>query len=207
MAQLFFKYGAMNAGKSLSLLTTAHNYQEQNKDVLIMTSAIDDRYGVGKVSSRVGLSCEAQPIKPEDNVIELITKSLKLDTEGRTVWPHCILIDEAEFLTAQQVVDLANIVDTYNIPIICYGLRTDFQCNLFEGSKTLFEVADKLEEIKTVCQWCDHKATMNLRMVDGSPVYDGNQIQIGDQEYISVCRYHYTNPVIKVTKNKKEKEE
>ena len=127
-------------------------------------------------------------------------------TEGRTVWPHCILIDEAEFLTAQQVVDLANIVDTYNIPIICYGLRTDFQCNLFEGSKTLFEVADKLEEIKTVCQWCDHKATMNLRMVDGSPVYDGNQIQIGDQEYISVCRYHYTNPVIKVTKNKKEKE-
>lgn len=171
-----------------------------------MTSAIDDRYGVGKVSSRVGLSCEAQPIKPEDNVIELITKLLKLDTEGRTVWPHCILIDEAEFLTAQQVVDLANIVDTYNIPIICYGLRTDFQCNLFEGSKTLFEVADKLEEIKTVCQWCDHKATMNLRMVDGAPIYDGDQIQIGDQEYISVCRYHYTNPVIKVTNNKKEKE-
>lgn len=193
-------------GKSLSLLTTAHNYQEQDKDVLIMTSAIDDRYGVGKVSSRVGLSCEAQPIKPEDNVIELITKLLKLDTEGKTVWLHCILIDEAEFLTAQQVVDLANIVDTYNIPIICYGLRTDFQCNLFEGSKTLFEVADKLEEIKTVCQWCDHKATMNLRMVDGAPVYDGDQIQIGDQEYISVCRYHYTNPVIKVTKNNKEKE-
>ena len=193
-------------GKSLSLLTTAHNYQEQDKDVVIMTSAIDDRYGVGKVSSRVGLSCEAQPIKPEDNVIELITKLLKLDTERKTVWPHCILIDEAEFLTAQQVVDLANIVDTYNIPIICYGLRTDFQCNLFEGSKTLFEVADKLEEIKTVCQWCDHKATMNLRMVDGAPVYDGDQIQIGDQEYISVCRYHYTNPVMKVTKNKKEKE-
>ena len=193
-------------GKSLSLLTTAHNYQEQDKDVLIMTSAIDDRYGVGKVSSRVGLSCEAQPIKQEDNVIELITKLLKLDTEGRTVWSHCILIDEAEFLTAQQVVDLANIVDTYNIPIICYGLRTDFQCNLFEGSKTLFEVADKLEEIKTVCQWCGHKATMNLRMVDGVPVYDGDQIQIGDQEYISVCRYHYTNPVIKVTKKNKEKE-
>lgn len=196
----------MNAGKSLSLLTTAHNYQEQDKDVLIMTSAIDDRYGVGKVSSRVGLSCEAQPIKQEDNVIELITKLLKLDTEGKTVWPHYILIDEAEFLTAQQVVDLANIVDTYNIPIICYGLRTDFQCNLFEGSKALFEVADKLEEIKTVCQWCDHKATMNLRMVDGAPAYDGDQIQIGDQEYISVCRYHYTNPLIKVTKNKKEKE-
>ena len=204
MAQLFFKYGVMNSGKSVELLKIAHNYEEQGKRVMVLTSALDNRSGLGVVSSRIGISRPATPVPQGDSILRIVNATTYVD--GHAIWPECILVDEAQFLTAQQVTDLATIVDSQDVPVICFGLKTDFQGKLFEGSKALFEMADKLEEIKTVCQWCDHKATMNLRMVDGTPAYDGDQIQIGDQEYISVCRYHYTSPAIKVTKKNKEKE-
>lgn len=188
MAQLFFKYGAMNAGKSIDLLKTAHNYEEQGKNVVILTSALDTRAEVGKVSSRIGLEANAIPIDSYSHPAGLIGNN----KPGKI---NCVLIDEAQFLTEEQVIEIADIiVDAWNIPVICFGLKTDFQGKLFEGSKALFENADKLEEIKTVCQYCDKKATFNLRTVNGKPEYTGNQIQIGDQEYISVCRKHYYNP-------------
>lgn len=198
MAQLFFKYGCMNSGKSIELLKIAHNYEEQGKKVMVLTSALDNRSGVGAVSSRIGIGRPAIPISREDNILQIINAALSKTTfvDGQAVWPECILVDEAQFLTAQQITDLATVVDAQNVPVICFGLKTDFQGRLFEGSKALFEMADKLEEIKTVCLWCGHKATMNLRTNNGKPVYDGEQVQIGDQEYLSVCRYHYINPAI-----------
>lgn len=177
----------MNAGKSIDLLKTAHNYEEQGKNVVILTSALDTRAEVGKVSSRIGLEADAIPINSHSHPAGLIGNH----KPGKI---NCVLIDEAQFLIEEQIIEIADIiVDAWNIPVICFGLKTDFQGKLFEGSKALFENADKLEEIKTVCQYCDKKATFNLRTVNGSPEYDGNQIQIGDQEYISVCRKHYYN--------------
>lgn len=198
MAQLFFKYGVMNSGKSIELLKIAHNYEEQGKRVMVLTSALDNRSGVGVVSSRIGIGRPATPVPQRDSILRIVNATLSTSTyvDGHAIWPECILVDEAQFLTAQQVTDLATIVDSQNVPVICFGLKTDFQGKLFEGSKALFEMADKLEEIKTVCQWCGHKATMNLRTCDGKPVYDGDQVQIGDHEYLSVCRYHYLNPQI-----------
>ena len=144
--------------------------------------------GMDKVVERIGIERTCDLLLESDNLKELYDK---ITSETK-----CILVDEAQFLTAQQVTDLATIVDSQNVPVICFGLRTDFQGKLFEGSEALFEMADKLEEIKTVCQWCGHKATMNLRTADGKPAYDGDQVQIGDHEYLSVCRYHYLNPQI-----------
>ena len=180
------------------MLKIAHNYEEQGKRVMVLTSALDNRSGVGAVSSRIGISRSAIPSSRGDNILQIINTALSTTTfiDGQAVWPECILVDEAQFLTAQQVSDFATIVDSQNVPVICFGLRTDFQGKLFEGSEALFEMADKLEEIKTVCQWCGHKATMNLRTADGKPAYDGDQVQIGDHEYLSVCRYHYLNPQI-----------
>ena len=178
----------MNAGKSIDLLKTAHNYEEQGKNVVILTSALDTRAEVGKVSSRIGLETDAIPINSHSHPAGLIGNH----KHGKI---NCVLIDEAQFLTEEQIIEIADIiVDAWNIPVICFGLKTDFQGKLFEGSKALFENADKLEEIKTVCQYCDKKATFNLRTVNGKPEYTGDQIQIGDQEYISVCRKHYYNP-------------
>ena len=198
MAQLFFKYGVMNSGKSVELLKIAHNYEEQGKRVMVLTSALDNRSGVGGVSSRIGIGRPATPVPQGDSILRIVNATLSTTTyvDGHAIWPECILVDEAQFLTAQQVTDLATIVDSQDVPVICFGLKTDFQGKLFEGSKALFEMADKLEEIKTVCQWCGHKATMNLRTCKGKPVYDGDQVQIGDHEYLSVCRYHYLNPQI-----------
>lgn len=198
MAQLFFKYGVMNCGKSVELLKIAHNYEEQGKRVMVLTSALDNRSGVGVVSSRIGIGRPATPVSQKDSILRIVNATLSTTTyvDGHAIWPECILVDEAQFLTAQQVTDLATIVDSQNVPVICFGLKTDFQGKLFEGAKALFEMADKLEEIKTVCQWCGHKATMNLRTCEGKPVYDGDQVQIGDHEYLSVCRYHYLNTQI-----------
>lgn len=193
MAQLFFKYGTMNSSKSAQLIMAAHNYEQQGKETMIMTSSIDTRSKVGKVESRVGISADAIRIGSEDDPKELmITHTEK---NGATKYPACILVDEAQFLTTTQVQSLAKIVDSYGIPVLCFGLKTDFMGKLFEGSKALLELADKIEEIKTVCHFCNRKATMNLRLVDGDPVYDGAQIQIGDQEYLSVCRKCYYSPI------------
>lgn len=188
MAQLYFKYGTMNSGKSIEILKTAHNYEEQFKTVKLMTPSIDTRSGKGVVSSRIGLSKKADIIEPTSSVFDLV----KLDLDKRDI--DCILVDEAQFLTVDQVRDLAKITDCLNIPIMAFGLRTDFKGRLFEGSKALFELADKIIEIKTICWKCNKKATMNLRLVNEKPVYEGEQIQIGGNEsYISVCRKHYFN--------------
>lgn len=187
MAQLFYKYGTMNAGKSLNLLAIAHNYEEQGKKVLILTSKLDNRSGIGTVSSRVGIRRPAIPIDETTDIVELVDNAGPIDA---------VLIDEAQFMTYDNVIDCVCVVDYRKIPVICFGLKSDFAGNLFTGSKALFENADKIEEIKTVCQWCNKKATMNLRTENGHPVYIGNNIQIGDSEYISVCRYHYYQPAI-----------
>ncbi|MHC9532938.1 thymidine kinase [Dellaglioa sp. BT-FLS60] len=189
MAQLFFKYGAMNSGKTIEILKVAHNYEEQNKSVIILTSGIDDRDGVGFVSSRIGLKREATPIFDETDVFELVQKTNSTAA--------CVLIDESQFLKQDHIIQLAKIVDELNIPVMAFGLKNDFKNELFEGSKYLLLYADKIEEMKTICWFCLKKAIMNLRIHDGKPVYNGEQIQIGGNEaYYPVCRKHYNNPLM-----------
>lgn len=199
MAQLFFKYGAMNSGKSIEILKVAHNYEEQNKPVLLMTSALDDRDGIGNVSSRIGLQRSATPIDEDTDIFETVKKL--------TFHPACILIDESQFLKKEHVKQLARIVDVLDIPVMAFGLKNDFRNQLFEGSEYLLLYADKIEEMKTICWFCHRKATMNMRMVDDKPVYTGEQIQIGGNEsYYPVCRNHYNNPPEPGSKDLKESE-
>ena len=189
MAQLFFKYGAMNSGKTIEILKVARNYEEQNKPVVLMTSGLDTREGVGNISSRIGLSRPAVPIFSETNIFEFI-KSLDYK-------PYCVLIDESQFLTKEHVIQLAKVVDDLDIPVMAFGLKNDFRNEMFEGSKYLLLYADKLEELKTICWFCHKKATMNLHYIDGRPVYEGDQVQIGGNEaYYPVCRKHYLHPEI-----------
>ncbi|WHZ32104.1 thymidine kinase [Desemzia incerta] len=191
MAQLFFKYGAMNSGKTIEILKVAHNYEEQNKPVIIMTSGIDDRDAIGVVSSRIGLRRNGIAIFEETNILEVVNE---LDYE-----PACVLLDEAQFLTKDHIIQLTKIVDELNIPVMAFGLKNDFQNELFEGSKYLLLYADKIEEMKTICWYCHKKAIMNMRVVDGKPVYTGEQIQIGGNEaYYPVCRKHYHHPLITI---------
>lgn len=185
MAKLYFKYGVMNSGKSLSLITTAYNYAQQGKNVLIYTSDLDTRSGFKKIVSRTGFNIEAEYLN--DNSREEILEKAKKEKV------HAILVDESQFLSREQVITLAGVVDEGGIPVLCWGLKNDFQNNLFEGSKALLEFADKIEELKTVCTLCDKKATMNLRTINGEAVYRGEQILIGDNEYIPVCRKCYFN--------------
>ncbi|EHE86660.1 thymidine kinase [Latilactobacillus curvatus] len=189
MAQLFFRYGAMNSGKSIEILKVAHNYEEQNKSVIILTSGIDNRDGVGIVSSRIGLKREATPIFSDTNIFELV-QSTNPDAA-------CVLIDESQFLERHHVIEAAQVVDDLNIPVMAFGLKNDFKNELFEGSKYLLLFANKIEEMKTICWFCRKKAIMNLRMNDGKPVYTGEQIQIGGNEaYYPVCRKHYFTPPV-----------
>ena len=190
MAQLFFKYGAMNSGKSIEILKVAHNYEEQNKPVVLMTSGIDTRSGVGQVKSRIGISKEALPIFEETDIFSVV------QTLGYT--PYCVLIDEAQFLSARHVLDLTKSVDELKIPVMAFGLKNDFRNELFEGSKSLLLYADKIEEMKTICWFSHKKAIINLRYVNHVPVYEGEQVQIGGNEtYYPVCRQHYVNPKMK----------
>lgn len=189
MAQLFFKYGAMNSGKTIEILKVAHNYEEQDKPVVIMTSALDTRSGCGRVSSRIGLEREALPIFEETDVFAVIEKMSPA--------PYCVLIDEAQFLTKKHVLAFTRIVDELQIPVMAFGLKNDFRNEMFEGSKYLLLYADKIEEMKTICWFCHKKASMNLHYLDGKPVYEGEQVQIGGNEaYYPVCRYHYFHPEI-----------
>ncbi|MCP8967942.1 thymidine kinase [Ectobacillus ponti] len=188
MAQLFFRYGAMNSGKSIEILKVAHNYEEQNKPVMIFTSGIDNRDEVGFVSSRIGLRRQAIPIFADTNIFGAVAEA--------EVKPYCVLIDEVQFVSEQHVKQLAQIVDELDIPVMGFGLKNDFQNQLFEGSKYMLLYADKIEEMKTICWFCAKKAVMNLR-VDGQgrPVYTGEQIQIGGNDtYYPVCRKHHKNP-------------
>lgn len=189
MAQLFFKYGAMNSGKTIEILKVAHNYEEQNKPVLIFTSAIDNRDEVGYVASRIGLRREAIAIYDETDIFQRVSEV--------PFKPYCVLLDEAQFLKKEHIIQLARIVDDLNIPVMAFGLKNDFTNELFEGSKYLLLYADKIEELKTICWYCHRKAIMNMRLVEGRPVYQGEQIQIGGNEsYIPVCRKHYFHPRI-----------
>lgn len=187
VAQLFFKYGAMNSGKSIEILKVAHNYEEQGKSVVIFTSGLDTRAGVGVIESRIGLKRDALPIKDDTDVFEYVKQN---DADAA-----CVLIDEAQFLQKKHILQLTKIVDDLNIPVMTFGLKNDFQNHLFEGSQNLLIYADKLEEMKTICWFCKKKATMNLRIHDGQPVYEGEQVMIGGNEsYYPVCRRHYFDP-------------
>lgn len=176
----------MNAGKSTTLLQSSYNYRERGMNTLVYTAAIDDRFGIGKVTSRIGIQQEASLFNSQTNLFEEIQQS---DSAQKL---HCILIDEAQFLTKSQVYQLTEVVDKLNIPVLCYGLRTDFQAELFEGSRYLLAWADSLEELKTICE-CGRKANFVLRLNEkGEPIRDGEQIQIGGNDtYLSVCRLHY----------------
>ena len=190
MAQLFFKYGAMNSGKSIDILKVAHNYEEQWKPVVLMTSGVDDRSGRGIIASRIGLERKVKPIMDDTNIYDYVNKM------DRKI--YCVLIDEAQFLKKEHVLQLIKIVDELNIPVMAFGLKNDFRNELFEGSKYLLIYADKIEEMKTICWFCPHKATMNLRIHNGKPVYEGEQVQIGGNEsYYPVCRKHYFHPQLK----------
>ncbi|HEL1996166.1 thymidine kinase [Streptococcus suis] len=191
MAQLYYKYGTMNSGKTIEILKVAHNYEEQGKPVVIMTSALDTRDAFGVVSSRIGMRREAVAI---DDVMDIFGYIEKMEPR-----PYCVLIDEAQFLRRHHVYDLARVVDELDVPVMAFGLKNDFRNELFEGSKHLLLLADKLDEIKTICQYCSKKATMVLRTQDGKPTYEGAQIQIGGNEtYIPVCRKHYFSPEIEL---------
>jgi thymidine kinase len=179
-SQLVFRYSTMNAGKSMEIIRVAYNYKERNKKVLLFTAAVDNRYGEGKITSRTGLSVNAHII--DDNVYEFVKKEL----------PDVVIADESQFFSDYIINELARVVDELHIPVLCYGLRTDFRGKLFEGSKRLFELADKIEEIKTMCWFSDKKATMNIRVNNGKPVFEGEQVQIGGNEsYFPVCRQVY----------------
>ncbi|HDR1837817.1 TPA: thymidine kinase [Pasteurella multocida] len=190
MAKLYFYYSTMNAGKSTTLLQSSYNYQERDMNTLVYTAAIDDRFGVGKVTSRIGISQEAQLFHKESDLFVEIAQYLQQQPL------HCILVDEAQFLTKTQVYQLSEVVDKLKIPVLCYGLRTDFQAELFEGSKYLLAWADQLEELKTIC-YCGRKANFVLRLNEkGDVVRDGVQIQIGGNDsYLSVCRLHYKEKI------------
>ncbi|NMR26058.1 thymidine kinase [Pseudoalteromonas sp. NEC-BIFX-2020_015] len=186
MAQLYFYYSAMNAGKSTTLLQSAFNYRERGMEPVILTAAIDNRAGVGKVSSRIGLEAKAHIFDANKDVFDLI-KSLNSEKKR-----HCILVDECQFLSKEQVMQLTDVVDYLGIPVLCYGLRNDFRGELFSGSQYLLAWADKLIELKTVCH-CGRKANHVLRTdEDGNAIADGNQVEIGGNDrYVSVCRKHY----------------
>lgn len=186
MAKLYFYYSSMNAGKSTTLLQSAYNYRERGMNPLVYTAAIDDRYGVGKVASRIGISQDALLFDKSSQLFN----EIHFSHQQQAI--HCILVDEAQFLTKEQVYQLSDVVDKLNIPVLCYGLRTDFQAELFEGSRYLLAWADQLEELKTIC-YCGRKANFVIRLnTDGEVVNDGDQIQIGGNDrYLSVCRKHY----------------
>ncbi|CAH1853443.1 thymidine kinase [Convivina intestini] len=190
MAQLYFEYGAMGSGKSIEILKVTHNYELQGREVLLMTPLVDDRYGVGKVTSRIGLSRTAQVIDPKEDLFATISAKQNPNLAA-------VLIDEAQFLTAAQVDQLAYVVDRLKLPVMTFGLKQDAFNQLFEGSKRLLEVADKLEEMKTICSFCGKKATTQLRIVNGKPQYSGQQVLIGgDSTYMPTCRYHWYHPII-----------
>lgn len=188
MAKLHFYYSAMNAGKSTTLLQCSFNYNETGMETLLFTAAIDTRAGAGVIASRVGLKSPAICFDPQLDFLDYVANVIA----GTKHNIACVLIDEAQFLTKAQVYQLTEIVDKLKIPVVTYGLRTDFLTEPFEGSKYLLSWADELIELKTICH-CGAKATMNLRVdVKGEAIVAGEQIDIGGNEkYVSLCRLHY----------------
>ncbi len=186
MANLFFYYSSMNAGKSTTLLQASFNYRERGMETLLLTVAFDNRFGEGKIASRIGLEAPATLFDAETDMGALIFEKME---QGKV---DCVLIDEAQFLSKKQVWQLSDIADKQNVPVLCYGIRTDFQGELFEGSKWLLAWADKLNELKTICH-CGRKAGMVLRVDEnGDPVREGAQVEIGGNDrYVPVCRRHF----------------
>ncbi len=187
MAKLYFSYSAMNAGKSTLLLQAAHNYAERGMDTLLLVSAIDSRTRKGEIASRIGLAREAEIFNHNEDLFALISDKLR---SGKIA---CIFIDEAQWMEDRQVWQLARVVDELDVPVMCYGLRTDFQGKLFPGSQALLAIADELREVRTIC-WCGRKASMVVRLgADGRPVEEGDQIFVGGNEsYVSLCRRHWS---------------
>ncbi|MGI6748641.1 MAG: thymidine kinase [Anaerovoracaceae bacterium] len=187
MAQLYYRYSTMNAGKSIELIKVAYNYEERGKRVLVLVPSVDNRYGTGVITSRIGISREAIAVNDDTNILNLFmneNKKKKID---------CILVDECQFLKKHHVQELIEIVDSCDVPVLAYGLKNDFKNELFEGSYYMLVYADKIEEIKTIC-WCGRKATMVARIIDGKFVKTGEQIVIGGNDmYISLCRKHYND--------------
>lgn len=187
MAKLYFYYSAMNAGKSTVLLQSSYNYQERGMGTLLFTPSIDNRFGENTISSRIGLSSHAVSFDQPFNLFEYTQKQFHSDPKLT-----CVMVDEAQFLTKQQVIQLTQIVDQLNLPVLTYGLRSDFRGEPFEGSQYLLTWADNLIEIKTICH-CGKKATMNARIdANGKVIKTGEQVQIGGNErYVSMCRKHF----------------
>ena len=186
MAKLYFYYSAMNAGKSTVLLQSSYNYHERGMRTLLFVPAIDTRAGLGRIKSRIGLEADALPLPADENIFEHVKSAHAAQPVA------CVLVDEAQFLTRAQVEQLTDITDTLHIPVLCYGLRTDFQAQLFPGSAALLALADNLTELKTICH-CGRKATMNLRVgPDGRGVKEGAQVEIGGNDrYVAMCRRHF----------------
>lgn len=193
MAKLHFYYSAMNAGKSTTLLQSNYNYQERGMRTILFTAEIDTRFGKDKIASRIGLVSDAIGFNSELNLYHATEKLINQHDKIK-----CVLIDEAQFLTKDQVWQLTRVVDELHIPVLAYGLRSDFLGETFEGSKYLLAWAEELTEIKTIC-FCGRKATMNLRIDEnGNPVRSGEQIEIGDNDrYLAVCRQHFKEGKIK----------
>lgn len=186
MASLYFKFAAMNSGKSTQLLQAHYNYFERGMNPMALTAKIDDRFGDGKITARIGLDLHAETFATDTDIFSLIEKAhtaKKIDA---------LLIDEAQFMTPDQVLQCAKIVDDLDIPVMCYGLKTDFMGKLFPGSEALLRFADNLEEIKTIC-WCGRKATHTARVTGkGDVVREGAQVAIGGNDmYVSLCRKHF----------------
>jgi thymidine kinase len=186
MSKVYFYYSAMNAGKSTVLLQSSYNYQERGMRTLLFMPALDTRAGRGRIESRIGLGSEAIVLNGTDNLMEQVAKAHASNAVA------CVLVDEAQFLTPEQVRQATDIADSLRIPVLCYGLRTDFQGRLFPGSAELLATADNLIELKTICH-CGRKATMNLRVgTDGNAVKFGAQVEIGGNDrYVAMCRRHF----------------
>ena len=187
MAQLYFRYSTMNAGKSIELIKVAYNYEERGKRVLTLVPSADNRYGTGVITSRIGIQRQAIMVSQDSNILEIFMREKEKDDID------CVLIDECQFLKKHHVQELVEIVDSFNVPVLAYGLKNDFRNEMFEGSYYLLIYADKIEEIKTIC-WCGRKATMIARIVDGEFVKRGEQVVIGGNDmYVSLCRKHYND--------------
>lgn len=190
MAKLYFQYSTMNAGKSTALLQASYNYRERGMETLLLTAGFDDRVGEGHIASRIGIDQKAEAFFPDTDLFALVEKRKKATTLA------CVFIDESQFLTPDQVWQLARAVDDLGVPIMCYGLRVDFQGNTFPGSAALLALADEMREVRTIC-FCGKKATMVVRQDEqGNVLTEGAQVQIGGNEtYVSLCRKHWREAV------------
>jgi thymidine kinase len=192
VAKLYFRYGTMDSAKSMNLLAVAHNYRKQGKRVLLVKPRLDVRFGAAKISSRSGLEAEADLMVDEETSLD------PRDFEGL----DCVLVDEAQFLPPAVIEDLRRITIEPGVPVICYGLRTDFRTRLFPGAQRLMELADGIEEVKVTCQYCAKKAICNLRFVNGTPTVRGPQVQLGaDESYAPVCWGHYDEATRQIMAN------